>query len=452
MHPDLRLSKLAHLPLHIRRLANAACAPIHSPQDVEHFVAAIPHVPESQTPYLMPALYHLLDPAYLPSIEELDNPLAQTDGAIHQIFAIVGVVYSIPFSLHLGPDLWPRIWHAVKFIYTYREQIPGVVVDEAAFCTAFLFFAGHLHNKRGAASFMLTEPGFYFMIARAFKYVFDIQTTEREALLRDLCDLLLDPITSTSASFEEFLDGVDGLYHLAHLLVRYLSYVLDTREAPLSGRDKYFLRTILSFIVYVDRLDAPVPGVLGLFSTPLRSHGVVSILAKAVFALGETPGADTLPSLEMSFAILAQVLSDGSGHHWIPSAVESGLLRAIVSCANLHPEVHIWRQVRIVVALMTLALTNYHVVAAIDEPLHELATLTSTPAFRDSEIYEQWQKFTELVKQRVAVLKAIESNGYVCLKACDNLECCRVANKADFQRCSGCLTFYYCSKDCQIAD
>ncbi|KAJ6541260.1 hypothetical protein DFH09DRAFT_1282822 [Mycena vulgaris] len=252
MHgPDLHLKKISRLPLHIRVSTSHRCCrrlvltAIRDSQDVERFLAEMRLVPQSlpksKTPHLMPALSSL-DPAYLPSMNELDDPLARTEAKIRHLYDSTTPL-SLPLSSPSGPELWPRLWASVKFIHMYREQLPGATVDEAAFCTDFLMFTVYPHNKPGAASFMLTEPGVYFMIGRAFKYLFDIRAADQKPWLRQLSAprlrtlsaLLADIPTADSAPVEEILPRWRRRPRKSISACPPYIYVLDTRETPLSS-------------------------------------------------------------------------------------------------------------------------------------------------------------------------------------------------------------------------
>ncbi|KAJ7231250.1 hypothetical protein C8J57DRAFT_1385480 [Mycena rebaudengoi] len=429
MHPDLHLSNLEQLPLSAHRIAIAACAPNHSVEDVERFLGAVAKVPQSKKNYLLPALYTLLDPKGIPSVEALDTSLGLTETSVRQIGDVLRAVYNIPFPRHLGPDIWPRVFGWVRFLHTYREQLPGIFLDESSFCPHFLYFAG--------TAYMRAAPGLYYLIGRAWKYVLDTPEKRlRETLLRalsifltDLIDAKWAEVDAKLAAYLELVDGVDGEDQLSLLQVQYLSYVLDNREAHLSERDIYCLDVILFF--------AP----LAPFYEALRDRGVVPLLARAASALAETPNRRARAPLKYCFDILGRIFSASSGHNWIPSAVENGLLRAIASSAQLDDRVH--SEADLLVELIYVSLVYYRIPAAIDAALREIDA---------SKIYQKWQALVDLTQKRLAVVKIFDSPGYVPLKACDNLECAIISDKTRFQRCSGCLCFYYCSQECQIID
>ncbi|KAJ7201223.1 hypothetical protein C8J57DRAFT_1412418, partial [Mycena rebaudengoi] len=157
----------------------------------------------------------------------------------------------------------------------------------------------------------------------------------------------------------------------------------------------------------------------------LRDRGVVPLLARAAFALAETPSRRARMPLNAS-----------SGHNWIPSAVENGLLRAIALARRA----------------VYVSLVYYRIPAAIYAALREIDVLGNSAAFKASKIYQKWQALVDLRQKRLAVVKIFDFPRYVPLKACDNLQCAIISDRTRFRRCSGCLCFYYCSQECQIID
>ncbi|KAJ7182412.1 hypothetical protein C8R43DRAFT_1116055 [Mycena crocata] len=467
MHRDLRLSNLANLPLNYRvpipvntrllhpdtgsqRIANAACAAGRSPTDIESLAQMMLRVPESSQSLLLPAVYILLDPEGIPRATDLDT--MQLQSSFLPSVAILRTLLIIRIPRHLGPDLWPRVWKWISFLHTYREQIPGILIQEVELCFEFLLFAGHLHDKRGAAAFMCSEPGVYFMIARAWKYIFD-RPDKDEGELLDICSFLADLEPYYPTASEEILDAVGGPDHLALLLVRHLSWLFGIRKTPVDGCDSYFMQVVVGFMMITD-LPKGDPGkyVLSPFATSLRNHGVIPLVAKIAAALAESSGDHVKSSLLLCVGMLARQLSYGCGYEWLPSAANNGLLRAVVLGAPMHLEEKIHLSMKDLLRSMSASLVHYQIPASMDATLPGIRDLVSSAKFRSSTIYEAWMDFEHLVQERLAIAQKFDSEGHAGLKACDNLECSTIADELGFKRCSGCKGFYYCSKECQIVD
>ncbi|KAJ6543421.1 hypothetical protein DFH09DRAFT_1282491 [Mycena vulgaris] len=252
---------------------NAACAPNHSTKDVKRLLTAADAVPEDKALSLIPVLYTLKAPNYLPRVPDVDT----TDR--RQIGGILRLIYRIiPFPLRTcGPLL---------------HQL--------------LLFAGRLHDKTGAAPFIRAEPGFHFTAAR----VAGSRSLWRVGRRRHGL--------SNSTAFEELLDGVGAL----------------------------------------DRLSILVPQELDPLFIALRDHDTVPVLTAAC-----------LGALELIF-------SDISGCRWLPSALKKGLLLAVVSASQLHPEDHIRDHLTFLVALMS-ATSVYYGIPPASKNHYEGSMLTS---------------------------------------------------------------------------
>ncbi|KAJ7182405.1 hypothetical protein C8R43DRAFT_1144388 [Mycena crocata] len=452
MHPDLRLSNLGRLPLHLRRIAYEACATSRSPQDIQHLADTILSVPECRVPHLLPAAYILLDPEYIPNVEELGT-LHFSQGAFLQHVAVLRAVLTTRIPRHLAPELWPRVWKWVRFVHTHREHFAGLPV-ETQLCFEFLQFVCHLHDRPRAAAFMYSEPGVCFMIARTWQLIFNSPERD-EGQLRRMSYLLVGFIPVSATALEEILDAVGGLDHFAILLVGNLSWVLETRETPLSERDIYFMNGILNFqaVTSMERAAGNESTVSELCPSQLslRHHGIIPLLATAAVALVESGGGHTSDILKHYFATLTVLLQDGWGHGWLPAAVNNGLLRAIVLWTTKNPE-ESQLSIKCILSFMSSYLVYYPIPSAMDAALRALDDLISSEGFQASPMYDKWEQFTDLVQQRYALVQMFDSGAYTNLKACDNLECSTIAEKTVFKRCSGCQKFYYCSQECQIQD
>ncbi|KAJ6583607.1 hypothetical protein DFH09DRAFT_1360176 [Mycena vulgaris] len=246
---------------------------------------------------------------------------------------------------------------------------------------------------------MQAEAGFHFMIGKAWIYTLDEpQKQLRERHAHDLFSVLVAMVSSNSVTFEELLDGVGGLDRLSILVLQYVSYMLETREAPRSQRDIYSLNVMFMFMVdrYRSLLGDPMCRALDPLFIILRDHGAVPILTAAAWTLAETPGSAVAIPLEKCLGALERIFSDISGYRWLSSALKNGLLLAVVLASQLHPGDHVHDHLTFLVTLMSV---------------------TSA-----SRIYDQWQQFTDLVQQRVAMLRLYDSHEYVTLRACDDLE------------------------------
>ncbi|KAJ6466107.1 hypothetical protein C8R47DRAFT_1234986 [Mycena vitilis] len=91
----------------------------------------------------------------------------------------------------------------------------------------------------------------------------------------------------------------------------------------------------------------------------------------------------------------------------------------------------------------------YHVVAAVENALDDAAEDPSAPEFE--ALSEDWEEFIGLAQSRITIRQDLYPY-MVSMQACDNIECLKTQHRSRFGRCSGCNSFYYCSRECQTID
>ncbi|KAJ7504980.1 hypothetical protein B0H11DRAFT_2273188 [Mycena galericulata] len=449
MHRDLRLDNLARLPPAVRRVASAACSARRSLQDVARFMVAAADASEDEDILLLPAYYVLLDPTGIPTMEQLDSPVPALETSITQVLDLLQFLFRIPVPLHLGSDLWPRVWKWVYFLHTYRDHLPGPPIDEATFCLDFILFAANFHTDEAAAEFICATPRFIFLAARAWTFIFHDHTKDwRELVFAQLWCFVADMDPSNPKNFEDIVEGAGGMHNLARILIGSMEHILATRESPVAGRTVYFLRIILDFLMDTEGKDTD--GGLSPFYVALAENDIGGVLSSAACALVQSAEDASEYALNKCFLILAQIFISERGHNWIPSALSRGLLRALVSCPQFTDQIS--RQLNFFFLMLPSSLIYYRVVSEMGGALEAAQDLASAKAFKDSEVHAKWEGFVELAQERLNLLKMFDSEDFTPLKACDNLECGNIRPKTDFKRCSGCLSFYYCSDICQAAD
>jgi len=105
------------------------------------------------------------------------------------------------------------------------------------------------------------------------------------------------------------------------------------------------------------------------------------------------------------------------------------------------------------VGLLPASIVHHRFLSALATAQDEIVDLTNTDRFKRSAVYAMWTELFSAVEERIQVLYDWNSDGEArSVKACDNLQCTEIDVKSAFRRCSGCQSFYYCSKTCQIAD
>ncbi|KAJ6583440.1 hypothetical protein DFH09DRAFT_1435861 [Mycena vulgaris] len=431
MHPDLHLRNLAKLPPRPRKIAQAACAPNHSLRELKRLndlldeaLQADVNLPGSIASDLIPAIFHLLNPQFIPTAAELDSPTHITELTIQKIARLFTNMCTMAFPPHLGPGLFPRVWVVVNFLDTYSDHLPFATTEDNILCSCFLFFTGYLHCETGGAAYMSREPGFYHLIGRSFPWVFNPPfPSMKETLVGNICGFLQHLTSDGDPSlFEEFVAGAGGSAYFAIHLVRYFSSVLEPCKT-LSVMEKSFLRTAIMLVACVERRNPgdPASVVIGQISPALRENGIIVIFDEV------------------------------AARYWIPCAIEHDLLRAIISASQLPAGENLHR-LQFLIKHMSAGMVYYRVPVAFAAALPTLMALTSSTAFRSTDIYPWWHDLTRVMEQRLWVMRAMQTEESLTFRWCDSLECAHPADRTALQRCSGCLSKYYCSRECQSID
>ncbi|KAJ6574342.1 hypothetical protein B0H19DRAFT_1063317 [Mycena capillaripes] len=275
MHPALRLGNLDRLPTSMK--ARAILVPrIATEIALDRIQTYLTTATEEQAILLLPVFYTNLDPGVIPDLDQFDteNPSAHVENCIGRAMLSLYSLYSIQFPTSIGPDIWPRVFPWVQFIYTYRNHLPNIPLPEVNFCLEFLMFAGTFARHQETFSLILSTAGVRFMVAKAC-FISDKKIAE--------------PI-----NLAEIIDGAGGtLDHLAHLIVLDVE-ALVTASFPASAHTMDYVSIllcgILDFIILVEpAFDDPnaARDAQGALGTALASQNITSALTGVVCSLGE---------------------------------------------------------------------------------------------------------------------------------------------------------------------
>ncbi|KAJ7628130.1 hypothetical protein DFH06DRAFT_723085 [Mycena polygramma] len=169
-----------------------------------------------------------------------------------------------------------------------------------------------------------------------------------------------------------------------------------------------------------------------------------------MFSLLAHPESDTVLSLLSSFGMLERLLTTTIpvGHRGFPDALDAldaGLLRLLARCTREFAQ-ELDSTLRLFLTkLLPDSLVYYHAVAAVANALDEVGVLECKTLSPD------WAAFIELAQIRVDIMNDLYAY-MVSIKTCDNIECAKIRRRSRFRRCSGCKSFYYCSRECQTVD
>ncbi|KAJ7430749.1 hypothetical protein B0H11DRAFT_2134272 [Mycena galericulata] len=428
MHAALRLDQLNRLPPLVRRAAHVACSPNRTLKDVRRIQIYLTTVTEEQRVFLLPVFYINLDLAGIPDEGQFntENPPADAESRIGRALISLQSLYVIEFPTSIGPDIWPRVWPWVRFIYTYRENLPNIPPQlEDIFCSEFLMFAGTFADHAESFSLILS-------------YSRRQDPKKREVAFNDLRRFIVDPGATEPSNLAEMIDGAGGMLPARGTTIHYM-YV-------------HFLCAILQFIAARGARPRQCRtrrrGLLGVFGAALVSSNIVRALINVACALGDAPVPQAEYALRQILLILANIFTVVPGDiQWVSDALQHHLLRAVVICARgpHATDIHGFLEI-FIVGVIPPMLVYPGVLSAI------VAQLVASDAFKNSQTYAEWSRFSLLAEERIGVLNLYRSGEAATMRACDNVKCGEIGIKSAVRRCAGCSSLYYCSPACQALD
>ncbi|KAJ7202561.1 hypothetical protein GGX14DRAFT_653671 [Mycena pura] len=465
MHPAVRPEGVQVLPPSIRRLAKTACNKDASVDIVWKVLHAFEtrEFTASQQMGFLPVCFNNLDSAQIPTYEQIKVWTRETSAKIERADATFSILLKLEgIPPEAGLCLWPRAWPWFLFFRTHYKHLPVTPPPSDLFHIQFLAFAEKFHDHPESYDLMLQTPGFLSMIAKIWKFLPDVKESSLlDPLLELLCSFMIDIRVDEPDNLAMLMDGAGGtLDGLAELVVAVLNTIIR-RKREISALTVKCIRSVLYFVMQADQHPAKnlrrrewlkIP--LGPLTETLLCHEIVPSLVGSIMHVnqGSPSDASTVLALDECFLLSARILRSTLGDAWVIDALDSGLLRAIVQCATLRPEglTYIFDHLRVhLLDILPRALMYDETANAMKDALAGVEKLVCANAFRNSEVFAAWLSFVAIAEERFKILQFLENPVF---KACDNLQCGEIREKGLFKRCSGCQTFYYCSKKCQISD
>ncbi|KAJ7062611.1 hypothetical protein C8F01DRAFT_1251421 [Mycena amicta] len=481
MHPSLQFTKLRFLPPQIKLHAKALYAGNGSADDfasLGHFIA---QAPDDLAQYTLPVFYALLDPAPI-STEDLDIAAVSpaTAALCFRSLCVLGNSPKIAFSRGVAKDIWPRIWAWLDFLSTYGAAVPGL--DSSS--EPHTLLAGFLLLEKFAADpdmhrVIRMNPRTLFFCTYAARRIPD----QRPQPFRLLVDLFShDDIMDGRERVSAIVEGADGYASLAALLCYTCDVELHAFEESrlLDGALHYYdclrvLRNIdptLSLTKDVALRSQTTPRRLSEFAAALVSRGIIESISDFCFSLAtyKIPGTEHVATAAL--CVLLRLMSTPPGHVQAREA-SRGLAEALVwlasqlgssSSGSIHGARQAQEDLEEVIkcyftTILPPFLMRFAFLDALDGGKEHRAhadvveQLSSTPGLKGWSLYDEvWVPFEELLRDRVAALWWYLSDKRVARRMCDNLNCGKIGEKAEFKKCSGCSTFCYCSAECERED
>ncbi|KAJ7056052.1 hypothetical protein C8F01DRAFT_1156669 [Mycena amicta] len=478
LHPALQLAALDALPLTIRVNRIVSCArtapPTQRGEHIERAILRMRSFNTGQKMAILPMLYSLLDPARLPTIDEIDA------GALSESRVVLSICYQTPVSL--GRDLWPRLWAWFEFCYLTWEKAFWLPMERrVAHYEAMLLLAALLHTTPHTRQLLHSTPGFHIYLGKTWQLMCS-PTREHEphdeSMLYALSNLFdgIDP--SQTGVLDDLIEGVGGSFdHLAQCVLEFIDSTsgvrrIDFTEDSHSRRGTTPGKLIYSICRFAAKVDQET-----MVETPIRpdhygmgkltialisgpAEPLLSTLIATVLNLCQDAAPNALTAISYFLPLFINALHSASH---ISYAVNNGLFRALFTTASLNFDLKghspDGRDPLLIVLqrIIPVGCFDYdllkQIVAAVGAMDAEVEL-----HLKGSEFSISWRKLQSFLYERGILWKSVDrqlrshDQATSLVKICDNLQCGKVDSSSRLRRCSSCQTAYYCSKSCQIAD
>ncbi|KAJ7155225.1 hypothetical protein C8R46DRAFT_437834 [Mycena filopes] len=428
--------KSAHIHPHQRFATPAAHGSIPDLRRLMH------HLYDAEDPAkyrkCLPIFYLCLDPAGIPTEDDLTaDTVTGALEALTVLHQITDWKKIVPW-----PELWPRIWAWLVFFHTYHESLPPAFALLDRFFVFLRFIAvEEIWPMLGSTT------GFGMLFVDAWVFHLDGKAGAYPPLHFYKFSLALHQLRGmTPTTFTEIVEGANGLNGLASLVVRSIRHFLPTQPLPLLPSASLFFGHIVDFLGACLELTEAKP----LFSALVAAGAAKSLTSAACLITNSPALQESRSNLNVCFRVLQYLLATP---HAIRKSLAAGLLGALIrTAATPLPPASTgsnW-DVLVLIARMLPAFTVYSTV--LTELERQLHALEETAELKESDFYDDWKSFVALARERITFMNELNSSKVRPLKACDNLECGVIRERANFRCCSWCKRVYYCSRDCQRKD
>ncbi|KAJ7513215.1 hypothetical protein B0H11DRAFT_19545 [Mycena galericulata] len=467
MHQALSLTNVENLPPYLRTAAKSAAN--GSSRALLTLFLSFPNMPREHMALTLPVLFLYLDPAGVPTSQELDAILCAPDPErLHELhtlrdatLALKGVAALAYKSLvppDAFPEMWPRLYLWITFLHTYWDVIPiRMAFNETEAYSVYSCIILAVAHRPRTSVLIQGVPGLRTIITHWWATLLhndgvipdEAHMPQPDGWL-EICSILavLSTDLMETGNLEEILDEVGGKQALVFLLHKHIDLALARLPSRAPGRTETIARGIQFIYSMVDRE--------GLLDTMLLSRGFVGTLVKAIPVLRAGEIGHRLS--EMGLVGVYKCFQHPKSDPWIIQALQAGLLGVMISlgtsakerllgagnCYNILED--------LLQHILPGSLIYYRVSCQMKISFPAALDLASAPAFRESAIYDLWKSFEIFVERRLAGLDYFESGGWISSKACENMQCLKMAAKSQFRKCGGCGVPCYCSRECQKAD
>ncbi|KAK7031966.1 hypothetical protein R3P38DRAFT_2926288 [Favolaschia claudopus] len=161
----------------------------------------------------------------------------------------------------------------------------------------------------------------------------------------------------------------------------------------------------------------------------------------------------SIESVNAGFTFLRFALVRDSSPRWVAQAVDAGLLRALCRLSPFVedelPQFSRECVQHILGDTLPKHLVYLSVVKLLDREMHDIDAEMLKVGVERSWLDRDWRSLQHVLICRRSVAKLAQEDKGAAKISCDSKKCGKIAPKKELQRCGGCLSVYYCSKECQ---
>nr|GAT54833.1 predicted protein [Mycena chlorophos] len=485
------------LPAAVKASALAACAPDCPLSDIQRVFAYAKKDPYSA---ILPVYFYLLDPDEIPLEGEFDLEdmgsrmntvtIPSAARAIHEIAACELLSSSALADSLL--ELWPRLYPWALFLFQYVGLLPTPDVDwvfgaQAQLGLDLLQISTYMIDADTIFSQLSNEPALLCILAKGLSVAPKLLPTEQLPPVRAFAILMRHAGENivAPARIAALCDGIDGSRDkLARLVVFSLEVCYRDMQAASQAENSggiLLFASLTSFLITVDNVFSN-PNVenrsFDVFGLTLLDVGLVPVVCDALFLISNelsrcsTPRSTTSGQNSNRNTFVAAMISDAlfilsvtlglfPGNLMLPEMLQHRLLDSLVYLSTGPYAVAFSLEANrsglpqmLGKILPTAILVRHACLLPFKDALKRLEITISTPAFKNSPLYSQWEKFKKLLDSSLNYFDYFESGErpVESMQVCANLKCGEIRDKRELKRCGGCRSFFYCSKACQAHD
>ncbi|KAF7308044.1 MYND-type domain-containing protein [Mycena kentingensis (nom. inval.)] len=461
MHPVFSLSNLNKLPGPLKNGAQKAAA--GSIEDLLGLSALVKEgFQKRMLRFTAPAFYaaiqldrEALTPERWGEIDP-STTLCVIDGVVAALKASVSLIAdgAVPKSALL--DVWEALEQWLEMLAGFEENLPSRTNAEMHRACMGVLHLLITEGERSLVHRLWQAAGTWVLIARVWARLL----AKRDGAGLEIVASLLQQYShqpedrvADRIHWNELCNGAGGYDGLSRLLVKQLRYAVRAadgghlEEQQVSGP----LWVLGSMFVDPDEF----------FYEILLDHGILSAVTACCVHLTDPRAESKVEFFALLLNTLRPLLRACSSPTAMAGAVRAGLLLLYYRCLQKplitrlrHASPRLMDGLCKIFAETFARFTICLSFLRAAEPW--MAQIVSEKVMTDEAglppVVQRWHAFLRIVQERLRVVLAFDAGELTAAKACDNLDCARIAPKRELKRCSGCCCVYYCSRVCQRAD